>query len=274
MAPGTVNANLTLIPDGAEVWLILKSAVADSAAAAALIPSSVGADLTALGWGFTGLVDDKKGIPLDPTLEITEYDAFGHPKFRVKGRKGKLITGFTALETNTVTKQVVLPGSSATKIGAPKDVQIYVLYKFTDETRTTIWVALTPALAELKSHGGILDGELSWAEIAVHHTTDSNNDIFTIVTDSTDDVTKTYTLSSGVTAYTTTAGANTTSSISTLTATALQTALRGLASVSALPSPGVTVTGTGGAPGTLTAVFTAAITPVTASGTGGTVTVA
>jgi hypothetical protein len=82
------------------------------------------------------------------------------------------------------------------------------------------------------------------------------------------------TIASGVTAYTATAGANTTPSITTLTAPALQTALRALASVAALPSPGVTVTGTGGAPGTLTAVFTAAITPVSATGTGGTVTVA
>jgi hypothetical protein len=107
----------------------------------------------------------------------------------------------------------------------------------------------------------------------VHHTADAAGDVFQVVNDATDDVTKTYTIASGVTAYTTTAGANTTPPISTLTAAALQTALRALASVQALPSPGVTVTGTGGAPGTLTAVFTAAITPVSATGTGGTVAV-
>jgi len=270
MTDGTVNADLTLIPDQAEVWLALASNVPDITT---MIPSSVTADLAALGWEFTALIDDKKGIPLDPSIEVKEYDAFGHPKFRVKLKKGKLTTGFTALETNTATKKIVLPGSASNKIGAPKDVQIFVLYKFVDETRTTIWVTLTKAPVELKSHGGIIDGELSFAEMTVHHTTNAANDIFQVVTDATDDMTKTYTIASGVTAYTATVGANTTPSITTLTSAALQTALRALASVAAMPSPGVTVTGTGGAPGTLTAVFTATATPVSATGTGGTVTV-
>lgn len=265
------NPDLTLIPDEAEVWLALKG---DSTALAEdMIPAAVTDDLDELGWEFCGLIDADKGIPLDPTIEVNEYDAFGRPRFRVKAKKGKLNTGFTALETNTTTKKIVLPGSAANKIGAPKDVQIFVLYRFIDEDRTTVWVSLTSGLAELKGHGGIIDGELSWADITVHHTTDAAGDIFEVVTDSTDDVSKLFTIASGVTAYTATVAANTTSSLSTLTAPALQTALRGLASVQALPSPGVTVTGTGGAPGTLTAVFTGAVTPVSASGTGGTVVV-
>lgn len=266
-----INSELTLIPDQAEVWVVLASTVTDIAD---LIPVSVTDDLAALGWEFTGLVDDQKGIPLDPTIEVKEYDAFGHPKFRVKLKKGKLTTGFTALETNETTKKIVLPGSASNKIGAPKDVQIFVLYKFVDEDRTTVWVSLTKAPVELKAHGGIIDGELSFAELTVHHTTDASNDIFEVITDDADDVAKTFNIATGVTAYTATVGANTTPSVSTLTAAALQTALRGLASVQALPSPGVTVTGAGGAPGTLQVVFTGPVSPVSATGTGGTVTVA
>jgi len=183
MTTPTVNADLTLIPDQAEVWLVLASAVTDIAS---MIPTTVDDDLDALGWEFTGLIDDKKGIPLDPSIEVKEYDAFGHPKFRVKLKKGKLNTGFTALETNTTTKKIVLPGSAPNRIGAPKDVQIFVLYKFVDEDRTTIWVSLTKAPVELKAHGGIIDGELSWAEMTVHHTTNADNDIFEVVSDVTD----------------------------------------------------------------------------------------
>lgn len=270
MADGIVNADLTLIPDKAEVWVALKSDVSD---ASTLAPTNVNVDLLTLGWAFAGYIDADKGISIAPSVEFKEYDAFGHPRFRTKTKKGKLDTGFTLLETNAVTRKIVLPGSAANKIGIPKDVQIYVLYKFVDEDRTTIWRQLTPAATEQKGDSGIIDGGLRWFEMTVHHTANAAGDVFEIVTDSTDDVTKLYTLASGVTAYTTTAGANTTPSITTLTAAALQTALRALASVQALPSPGVTVTGTGGAPGTLTAVFTAAITPVSASGTGGTVTV-
>jgi len=268
MTAPTVNADATLIPDQAEVWLVLASEVDDIAD---MIPTAVTDDLDALGWDFSGLIDDQKGIPLDPSIEVKEYDAFGHPKFRVKLKKGKLTTGFTALETNAATKKIVLPGSAPNKIGNPKDVQIYVLYRFVDEDRTTIWVTLTKAPAELKAHGGIIDGELSWAEITVHHTTDASGDIFEVVTDSSDDVAKTFTIGSGVTGYTATVGPNTTTSITLKTAAALQSALRGLASVQALPDPGATVTGPDGGP--LVVTFTAPVTPVSASGTGGTVTV-
>jgi hypothetical protein len=265
MPTPVINADNTLIPDQAEVWLALKSNVPNIST---LIPTTATDDLAALGWEFTGLIDDKKGIPLNPSIEVKEYDAFGHPKFRVKLKRGKLITGFTALETNTATKKIVLPGSSANKIGAPKDVQVYVLYRFIDEgvtNGTKVWVSLTPAPVELKSHGGIIDGELSFAEIDVHHTTDANNDIFQIVAGPT---TKVYTIGSGVTAYTSTVDGQTTSSITAMTAAALQTALRALSNVG---STGATVTGSSGGP--LTAVFTPPVTVVTATGTGGTVTV-
>jgi hypothetical protein len=171
-----------------------------------------------------------------------------------------------------VTRKFVLPGSADSKIGIPKDVQAYLLYRFVDEDRATVWAQLRPALVELKGHGGIIDGELSWAELTVHHTADAAGDVFQVVDSTADDVVKTFTIAAGVTEYTVTAGANTTAAITTKTATALQTALRALASVQALPTPGVSVAGPSGGP--LVATFTAPITPVSATGTGGTVTVA
>lgn len=272
MVNTTENPNLTTIPDEAEVWLMLAANVTDITPK---IPTSVDVDpaaLVTLGWEFTGLIDDKKGIPLDPTIEVKEYDAFGRPRFRIKLIKGALKTGFTALETNSTTKKIVLPGSAPNKIGAPKDVQIYVLYRFVDEGRTTMWVTLTKCPVELKGHGGIVDGELSWAELTVHHTTDAAGDIFQVVDASTDDVVKTFTIGVGVTAYTGTVDGQTTASITLKTKAALQSALRALSTVTALPAPGVTVDGPDGGP--LVATFTGPVTTVTASGTGGTVTVA
>lgn len=177
--PQTINPDATVIPDKAEVWLALKSEVTSYSS---MIPTAATANLETLGWSFSGLIDDKKGIPLDPNVEVKPYDAFGHPQFRVKLRKGSLKTGFTALETNDVTKKIVLPGSADNKIGIPKDIQVYVLYKFVDDATTRVWVSLKPAPVELKSHGGIIDGELSYAELVIHHTSDANNDVFQTVT--------------------------------------------------------------------------------------------
>lgn len=258
-----INPDATIIPDKAEVWLALKSDVTDLTT---MTPTDATEDLDALGWDFCGLIDDQKGIPLEPAIEVKPYDAFGHPQFRVKLRKGTLKTGFTVLETNAVTKTFVLPGSASNKIGIPKDIQVYVLYRFVDEEVSRVWMSLRPAPVEVKSHGGIIDGELSFAELVVHHTADANGDVFHMVDDTT---TKTITLGSGVTAYTVTVDGQTTTSISTLTAAALQTALRALSTVG---STGVTVTGSGSGP--FTALFAASSATVTATGTGGTVTVA
>lgn len=270
MPTPTINTDATLIPDGAEVWLALKSTVTSISSMLPVTPSD---DLGALGWQFCGLIDDQKGIPLTPTIDVKEYNAFGHPQFRVKLKNGKLKTGFTVLETNAVTKQIVLPGSTSSKLGAPKNVQVYVLYRFVDNDvnggASKVWMTLTPSPVELKAHGGIIEGELSWAELTVHHTTDSNNDIFQVV--QTYAISKVYTIGTGVTAYTATVDGQTTSSIGTLTSSALQTALRALSNIG---STGVTVTGTGGAPGTLTAVFSVSVSVLSAAGTGGTVTVA
>lgn len=268
----TINPELTIIPDQAEVWFVPKSDVPDAAALAALTPTTADDDLEALGWEEVGLVDNKKGIPLDPSGEIKEYDAFGHPIFRTKFFRGKLKSGFTALELNSVTRKFVLPGSTPDKIGAPRDVQGYLLYRFIDEERATCWIQLRPAMIELKSHGGIIEGELSFAEMVVHHTNDANNDVFQVIDWAADDVTKTFTINSGVTAYTATVDGQTTASITTKTAAALQAALRLLSTVQALDAPGVVVTGPTGGP--LVAAFTGTVTTVTASGTGGTVTVA
>ncbi|MFV8049731.1 hypothetical protein [Mycobacterium sp. 48b] len=255
-----INPDATLIPDQAEVWIQLKEDVADIAT---VIPTLASADLEALGWDFVGLVDDKKGIPIDPTIEIKEYDGFGHPVFRTKARKGKVKSGFTIFEDNATTRKIVLPGSASDKVGIPKDVQIYVLYKFVDEDRTQLWVSLRPATAELKSHGGVVDGELSFAEIVVHHTADANRDVFKRVGPS---VSKKFTLGIGVTAYTVTVNGDTTASITTLTSAGLQTALRALAGVGV---SGVTVSGSGSGP--FTAEFTVPVSTVSAAGTGGSV---
>jgi len=174
-----INPDATVIPDKAEVWLALKS---DVSSLASYTPITATDDLADLGWEFCGLIDDKKGIPLDPAIEVKPYDAFGFPQFRVKLRKGTVKTGFTVLEANDVTAKFVLPGSASGKIGIPKDVQVYVLYRFADEDTAHVWMSLRPAPLELKSHGGIIDGELSFAEIVVHHTTDSNGDVFKTLT--------------------------------------------------------------------------------------------
>lgn len=269
MPAGIINADQTIIPDQAEVWLLPKASAPSGIAS--FIPALPTSDLAALGWLFSGLIDDKKGVPIDPSIEVRDYNAFGYPQFRVKLRNGKLKTSFTALEINSVTRQFILPGSTAAKKGPPKNVQFYVLYKWIDNdvtNGTKIWVTLSAAPIELTSMGGIVEGELSWAECKVHHTTDSNADIFQEV--AIYSISKLFTIASGVTAYAVTIDNVVSGTVAATTQAALQTALRAMANIG---STGVVVSGTGGAPGTLTALFSVPINAISALGTGGTVVV-
>jgi len=272
MTAGTINSDATLIPDKAEVWLMLADGVTNIADH---LPENPGDDLAALGWDFSGLIDEKKGIPLNPEIEKKVYNGFGHPRFRVKLKNGALETGFTALERNATTKKIVLPGSAPGKIGIPRDIQIYVLYRYVDEGTAEgqiVWATLTKAPVEIKSTSGIVEGELFSAECVVHHTADANGDVFEVIDASSDDVTKTFTIDPAVTSYTATVGGVTTSAINTKTKAALQSALRLLSTVQALPAPGVVVNGPDGGP--LAAEFTGPVGTVSATGTGGTVGVA
>lgn len=273
-----VNPDYTLIPDEAEVWVMFAADLAGASIADKIpdSPDATNEELEALGWDFTGYIDDEKGIPLTPSSDVRKYNAFGHRNFRVKIKNGELETTFTPLEVlNPVVKRLSFQGSASNKIGPPKNVQVYLLYRVIDEDLVgggMVWVTLRPAPVQPDAHSGFKEGEKTWVDLKVYHTTDANGDIFQVIDATTDDVQKTYTIGAGVTAYTATVSGATSSSITTKTATALQTALRALSSVQALPSPGATVTGPDGGP--LVVTFTGPVTGVSATGTGGTVTVA
>ena len=148
-------------------------------------------------------------------------------------------------------------------------MQFYVLYRTVDQgLADEVRVSKRPALLELKSHSGAVEGEQESYEFVAHHSPDENKDIFKRVRAAVE-VEKVFTIAGGVTAYTVTVDGQTTASISTLTAAALRAALEALTNVGA---GNVTVTGSSGGP--LTAKFTVPVTAVSATGTGGAVTVA
>lgn len=265
------NANATFIPDEAEVWLALKADVADIAA---MIPATPDADLEALGWELCGLLDEKKGISLSPSIEVKKFNAFGQPKFRVKLKNGELESGFTILEENEVTRKIVLPGSAPNKIGAPKDVQVYILYRVTDnDIGTRVWVSLTPAPVETKDHSGFVEGELVNVGCVVHHTNDSNNDVFETVgiAEVSDYLVTLGSPSAGD--FTLTYKGETTAAIAyNAAASAVKSAL--VALDDGYKSADWTVTGSAGGPYTITPPAVGAITGSGAGLTGGTFSVA
>lgn len=176
----TINPDASHIWDEAEAYILPKSALAGAPIeGSAFEPTSVNEDFTTLGWLFVGLIDAKKGIPRKPEGEFKEFDAFGFAAYRSKFTKGKLSTGFTCLEDNAVTAGIVLPGSTSDKVGIPKDLQYYVLYRTIDTGfADKVEMSLRPATLELTDHSGAVEGEQEMYEFTVHHSPDANKDIF------------------------------------------------------------------------------------------------
>ncbi|MHA4848768.1 hypothetical protein L1080_004370 [Rhodococcus sp. MSC1_016] len=264
--PNEINPDASRIWDGAETYVIPRSAVVGGDISA-YIPANVDEELDPL-WEFVGLLDASAGIPVNPEIEITHYDGFGHPRYRSKARKGAISTGFTALEDNSVTRKFVLPGSSPNKIGAPKGVYFYVAYVLRDEDIVTdIRITLRPALFELTGHSGAVEGEQESYEIACHHANDANGDVFQRVeTSSVEPTVKTFTLPAGTTGGTWTVAVDTKATgplASSITRAQFESALEALSTVG---EGNVTVTGTGGLTG-YTATIYVPVTTVTATGT-------
>lgn len=171
-----VDADKTNIWDEAEVFILDPADVPDIST---LLPA-VGTVVMPAGWddGFVGLIDAGKGIPITTTLEITHYDAYGHARYRSKASKGTVSTGFTCYEDNAVTKTIVLPGSAAGKIGAPKNLRRWTGYRTVDEGKVKIMISTRPALLELASHSGAVEGAQEAYEFNVHHANDPAGDVF------------------------------------------------------------------------------------------------
>ena len=246
----TINPDASIIPDDAEVWIQSKASVDAAGGIANVMPATVDEDPAEKGWGYTGLVDAKKGIPLDPSGELKEFDGFGHAAYRSKFSKGKVKSGFTCLEDNAVTSGIVLPGSGPGKVGVPRDLPFYVLYRVIDEGYSeTILVSLRPATLELKSHSGYVEGEQTMYEFVAHHAADSKKDVFEKiggVTSGPTSWTATQTgAASGDTFTLTVDGQSTTALAYNATASAVKAALELLSTVG---SGNSTVNGTAGGP--------------------------
>lgn len=199
----------------------------------------------------------------------------GEFKFKLLDVDKEEVLAFLHGAENVVATAANGTHGNRTEINHTGDQLPYLSFVFTtrsgDKLRfDTIKYGRVSEVAEYKLESQDATG----VEVTVKATRDENRRYFRTFTDDgevtvTSPVTKVFTIGSGVTAYTVTVNGQTTASITAMTAAALQTALQNLSSIGA---GNVTVTGSSGGP--LTASFTVAATGVTASGTGGTVTVA
>jgi hypothetical protein len=262
MSNAVINPMDSRIWDEAEVYVLFKEDAPNGIDP--FLPDSVEDELD-LKFLFVGLLDAAAGIPFTPSLEITHYDGFGHPRYRSKAKKGTLDTGFTALEDNSVTRRLVLPGSAPNRIGKPKAVYAYVAYVLRDEDIITqVLISLRPALITV---GAFTKGEGTQEMYAFTcaHPNDPNGDVFVRIESSDGPASYLVTVPSGTTAgtFSLRLGSQTVVGISYNAAnTAVKSAIESILA----PGAGtVTVTGPNGGPWTVELSEGGALSSPTAS---------
>jgi hypothetical protein len=230
-------------------------------------------------WKPAGLMLGDPGVGMSRSVERTDVNSWqqGRVLERIKNPKADL--AFTLLEDNATVMELVAQED------VPSVKKRYILLDFLDDAgNRKLWVSLaevrlfvstdnqtqdvkgreiTGSLVPVAGkYWKILEGKAPAVAPKAGAPAGGTPAPVSIV--------KTFTVGSGVTAFTVTVDTQTTPSISVpVTAAALQTALEGLSNVG---TGKVKVAGTGTGP--FTATFTVAVTTVTAAGTSGTVTVA
>jgi hypothetical protein len=112
-----------------------------------------------VGWELVGLLDGDQGFTQSRSEEVTDHYAWGGILVRTARRNFKLTIGFTALEDNAVTQDLIWPGSSATSLVVPRPAQVLIAF----ETREgdTVKRLISAEYAEVNVDGDITENETS-----------------------------------------------------------------------------------------------------------------
>ena len=139
-------SNATVWPD-ADVYI-----GATTAADPADVDTAFGVD-----WDLCGLLDGDAGFTQSRSEDKNDIYAWGGILVRTTRRNFKLTIGFTLLEDNAVTRDLLWPGSSAGSLVVPRPARIKIAFETVEDT--TVRRLITAYEAEVEVNGDITDNE-------------------------------------------------------------------------------------------------------------------
>lgn len=139
-------------PSNASIWADADVYVGPTTAS---VPSD--AD-TAFGvdWDLVGLLNGDAGFTDSVDEDVTDHYAWGL-LVRTSRKNFKLTRGFTVIEDNEVTRDLLWPGSTASKLYQPRPKRIRIAFETRDGTKTLRYIAAYQAEVGW-------DGDINWSE--------------------------------------------------------------------------------------------------------------
>lgn len=125
---------MTRSPDNAKIWQDARVWwAAASGTTRPALPTTADELPDELSWLEFGLLDGGDGFGEERSFDETEHFAWGLGLIKIGTRNYKLNRSMSLLEDNEVTRQVLWPGSTETKLLMPKPVFGWLGFEGTDD---------------------------------------------------------------------------------------------------------------------------------------------
>jgi hypothetical protein len=116
-------------------------------------------------WHLVGLLDGDEGFPESRDEDTDDKFAWGGILVRTSRQHFKLTKGFTCLEDNATTRQLVWPGSSDTEIVVPRPAKVLVAFETREGDKVRRLITADHAECSLDGDHGENETDLESAAI-------------------------------------------------------------------------------------------------------------
>ncbi|OZC50519.1 hypothetical protein [Rhodococcoides fascians] len=115
-------------PDNTKIWINASVRVAFGLTRPDL-PLTIDDDWDETDWPEVGILDGEDGFGEERSSNETKHYGWGIGLIRIGTSQFELARTFSPLENNAVTKQIIFPGSTATKVKMPKPVHAWLAFE-------------------------------------------------------------------------------------------------------------------------------------------------
>ncbi len=119
---------MALNPDNAKIWKFAHVFLSDATTRPDL-PANVSAEFDEEDWPEAGILSGDDGFGEDRSNAETKHTGWGIGLIKIGSKDYELSRKMVFLEDNEVTRGVVYPGSSATKIAMPRPVYRWLAFE-------------------------------------------------------------------------------------------------------------------------------------------------
>lgn len=164
-------------PDNAPLWQDARVYVSDAAVRPAL-PEDVDAPFDPEDWPEVGILDGADGFGEARSSSENKFFGWGIGMIKIGASQFEMTRTMSLLEDNAVTRTIVFPGSTATKIALPKPVYRWLAFETDSDVNTRERLTTTKRARLWVPTNNRTEPDLTKWEVQIGLFADSANDVF------------------------------------------------------------------------------------------------